>query len=320
MKPPFTLTEEILSLSLEIATLVGRIEGMGNQTSVDPYLRKQNQIKTIHSNLAIEGNTLSMEQVTAILEGKTVKGNPKEILEVRNAILLYNQVSKFSKHSLTHFKKAHSILMKGLVKDAGKFRGGHVGIVKGSKLQHMAPKPSLVPKLMEDLFQFIKSDSSPLLILSAVIHYEIEFIHPFSDGNGRMGRFWQHLMLVAYNPIFKQIPFETIIKEEQKKYYKVLSICDKKGESTPFILFSLQTLLTALLRFEKESTFSSFRSKERLNFARTAFRKQLFSRKDYILLCKTISSATASRDLKQGVDEKTLKKSGEKSKTLYRFL
>lgn len=318
-KPPFKITEEALSLSLDIASLLGRIEGFEIRNTVSPQLRKQNKIKTVQSSLAIEGNTLSLEQVTDILDGRRVKGDPKEILEVKNTIALYEESLNFSPSSLRDFKKSHKILMNRLLKDAGKFRSKNVGIVKGAKVKHIAPKPNFVPKLIEDLFHFIKDDATPLLIKSAVVHYEIEFIHPFTDGNGRIGRFWQHLILVQYNPIFTQIPFESVIKEQQKAYYKVLELCDKLGDSTQFIIFSLKTLKTALMRFEKESTYQTFHPQDRLELARTHFLKHYFSRKDYFTFCKTISTATASRDLKFGVEQKLLEKKGEHSRTLYRF-
>ena len=319
-KPPFFVTEEALNLCLDIASLLGKIEGSHSQKSVAPELRKQNKIKTVQSSVAIEGNTLSREQVTDILDGRQVKGPPKEILEVKNTIALYESVLKFSPSSLRDFRKAHKILMTGLIKEAGQFRSKNVGIVKGDKVKHIAPKPNYVPKLMEDLFRFIKDDPSPMLLKSAVAHYEIEFIHPFSDGNGRIGRFWQHLILVRYNPIFTQIPFESIIKEQQKAYYKTLEICDKQGDSTQFILFSLNTIRTALQRFEKESTsYQQQDPKDRLEQARSHFLKNSFSRKDYMLVHQTLSSATASRDLKLGVDEEILERSGERARTLYRF-
>lgn len=319
-RPPFQITEKSLDLSFEIASHAGKIEGMSLGSSVAPHLRKQNQVKTIQGSLAIEGNTLSLEQVTAILEGKRVRGSTKEILEVQNSIELYDKVLTFSHSSLIHFKKAHKVLMKGLVKDAGHFRTTNVGIIKGKAVQHIAPKPSMVLSLMKDLFRFIKEDATHMLIKSAVVHYEIEFIHPFLDGNGRMGRFWQHLMLVQLNPIFTQIPFESVIKEQQKTYYEILAHCDKKGSSTEFIIFSLEVIKQALERYEKECSFQTPTVEDRLAFAKEHFSGKYFSRKDYILLCKTISSATASRDLKFGIDKKLLSKSGERARTLYKFL
>ena len=317
--PPFKMTAEIIALSLEIAKLVGKMEGFGVKSAV-PFLRKQNQVKTIQGSLAIEGNTLSLDQITSILEGKRIIGDPKEIKEVKNALLLYEQAHQFSYTSSSSFKQAHGLLMKGLIPDAGSLRSKNVGIIAAGHVKHVALKPGLVPNLIENLFLFLKKDPTPILIKSAVVHYEIEFIHPFADGNGRMGRFWQHLLLVHYHPLFKNIPFETVIKDQQQTYYQVLAQCDKSGDSTPFIHFSLQTIRSALMMVEEESILVPIDKKTRLEFAHKHFGNKVFSRKDYILSCKNISTATSSRDLKFGVEQGILTKTGDLSTSLYQFI
>ncbi|MDQ3047246.1 MAG: Fic family protein, partial [Bacteroidota bacterium] len=186
-------------------------------------LRKKNRIKTIQSSLAIEGNTLSLEQVTAILEDKRVLAPAKDILEVKNAIAAYNRMNTFSPFSTVDICKAHGMLMKGLIQDAGKLRTGNVGIAAGSKVTHVAPKAAMVKGLLKDLLEYAKKDEEVMLIKSCVFHYEFEFIHPFMDGNGRMGRLWQTILLNRYSPIFEFLPVESIIKSKQKQYYQALS-------------------------------------------------------------------------------------------------
>ncbi|MBT3981297.1 MAG: Fic family protein [Bacteriovoracaceae bacterium] len=319
MSPPFTISNKIINLVSQIVRELGKIEACQLGTP-DPQLRKQNRIKTIQATLSIEGNTLSLDQMTAVLEGKKVLGPQKEIVEVQNAIKLYDRIQSFKPFAVKDFLKAHKLLMASLVASAGSFRSKNVGVLKGSKVSHVAPKPSLVPELIEKLFNWAKSEKElHPLIKSCIFHYEIEFIHPFEDGNGRMGRFWQSVLLSKFESIFLYIPIESLIKENQKKYYQVLERSDKLGESTIFIEFILDLVLNSLKEFSvgiKGVTLDSF---GRLKQARNHFEDNLFSRKEYMTFFKNISSSTASRDLKVGGDRKILEKSGLRNQTKYKF-
>jgi Fic family protein len=268
--------------------------------------------------LKIEGNTLSEEQITAILEKKRVVGPKKDVNEVLNAIKVYEQLHKYKPESVKSFLSAHDTLMKGLVVDCGKFRNKGVGIMAGEKLAHVAPPAENVPYLMNDLFNYLKSTNEIALIKSCVFHYEVEFIHPFSDGNGRMGRLWQTLILMKQYPVFEFIPFENLIHFTQNDYYKALAHSDKAGNSTPFIEYMLGVIdesLSSMLDF-KGKTMSS---KERLNYF-IELTTNTFSRKDYMGVFKEISTATASRDLKLGVELGFFEKQGDKTNTIYKML
>jgi len=213
-------------------------------------LRRQSLIKTIQGSLQIEGNKLSEEQVTAILEGKRVLGPQKDIMEVKNAIELYDKAQSFNILSAKSLCSAHAILTKGLVSNPGKWRTGNIGVIDGSKVKHVAPKPNMVPGLISNLFNFLKSEKkSQYLISSCVFHYELEFIHPFEDGNGRMGRFWQHLILSNYHPLFEYVPAESIIRDRQKIYYSALEEADRRGESSVFVEFCLEAIFNSLSGF-----------------------------------------------------------------------
>jgi len=207
-----------------------------------PQLRKQNRIKTIHASLSIEGNTLTQEQVTALLDNKRVIGSRKDIQEVLNAIKVYDQLSRFDPYSRDSFLAAHQLLMEGLIEQAGHFRNQSVGIVHGKEVAHVAPPSENIPFLMTDLFAYLKKDEDLTLIKSCVFHYELEFIHPFLDGNGRMGRLWQTITLIKVNPVFEFLPLESLIIQTQNEYYKALATCDKVGESTVFIEYMLQLI------------------------------------------------------------------------------
>lgn len=320
MQPPYILTPKVLTLIAEISRFLGRYEGLRAPTP-QPELRRQNRIRTIQGSLAIEGNTLDFEQVTAILDNRRVVGPVKDVLEVQNAVRLYQSLHTFEPTVVKDLLRAHAVLMKGLATDAGKFRSGAVGILKGSKVSHVAPPAKRVPDLVDDLFNFLKKDKNPSsLIQSCVIHYEIEFIHPFSDGNGRIGRFWQHLILAKFHPIFEHIPFESLVKKRQSEYYGALEQSDRKGDSTLFIEFSLEALRDSLEEFMKELKPSSETPDSRLQVAKHQFGQQQFSRKDYLQLFKSLSTSTASRDLVWGVTHQVLEKTGAKALTRYCFV
>lgn len=317
MKPPYVITDKILSLVASISEKIGEINAT-HLYKPATELRKKNRIKTIQSSLEIEGNTLSEEQITALLENKRVIAPQKDILEVQNAIKVYDQLSKFNPYRLRDLEKAHSILMKGLIDNAGKLRTSNVGIVKGSKVEHIAPNGSIVMGLMNNLFEYLKKDKELLLIKSCVFHYEFEFIHPFLDGNGRMGRLWQTLILMQQYPVFEYLPVESLIKQKQREYYKKLSESDKKGESTPFIEFMLEIVLESLKDITKNQAITLY-AEDRIRLFREKIGKSKFSRKEYMQSFKNISAPTASRDLKWAVDESILEKYGELRLTEYRF-
>lgn len=315
MKPPYNLTSQILKLVSEVSHKIGEVNA-SFLTKQSPALRKRNRIKTIQASLAVEGNTLSIEQITALIENKRVLGPAKDIKEVSNAINVYGKLDKFSPFIEKSFLSAHKILMQGLIRNAGHYRTAAVGIVKGSQIAHLAPPASNVAFLMKDLFSYIKKSDELLLIKSCVFHYEMEFIHPFSDGNGRMGRLWQTLLLIQQYPVFEFLPFETLISKNQKKYYQALSTSDKQGESTFFIEFMLKILSASLdeLLAERPGPISG---SDRIRiFLATGIKA--FTRKNYMGYFKTISSATASRDILFAVKENFVKKLGDKNKTIYR--
>lgn len=319
MVPPFKLTSKIIKLISEISHLLGRLDSIPISRP-EPKLRRKNRIRTIKATLAIEGNTFTEEQITAILEKKKVIGSKKEIVEVQNAIEIYDSIEKFKMDSGKLFLKAHATLMKGLISSSGKYRSKNVGILKGTKVKHVAPKPSMVPELMEKLFKWIKEDKDThFLIKSSVVHYEIEFIHPFEDGNGRMGRFWQTLILSTNNSIFKYVPIESLIEKNQKSHYETLELCDKAGDSTLFIEFMLEIIVKSLKEFDTEIIGVVMNSSDRSIKAREHFKNACFSRKQYMELFKSISSATASRDLKEGIDLGELTSVGSRNQTKYQF-
>lgn len=317
MTPPFTITSKILNLISSIERLIGRVESL-DTPKPQPQLRKSNRVKTLQGSLAIEGNSLDVEQVTAILDGKRVMAPQNDIQEVLNANAVYEKLGTYQPSSSKNLLQAHGAMMRTLIPEAGMWRTGNVGVMKGDVVSHMAPPAERVPFLMEELLQFLKTDTHDL-IKGCVFHYEFEFIHPFQDGNGRIGRFWHTLMLCHYHEVFEYIPVESLIKDHQSEYYKVLEQCDCAAESTLFIEFSLEMVMKSL-----ESFMEVFRPKpvtpsDRLEHAHSHFADNNFSRKDYLALHKTISTATASRDLKGGVDKAILEKSGDKALTLYKF-
>lgn len=240
--PPFEITSKITELLVKIGGELVRLEGTTGG-SLAPHLRRGNRIKTIQASLAIEQNTLTIEQVTAVIEGKPVIGLPREIHEVKNAFAVYEGLEQFAPCSSSDLLNAHRLLMADLVESAGKWRTGGVGVVKGKEVVHMAPPAANVPSLMDDLLTWLQQTDTHPLITSCVFHYELEFIHPFADGNGRMGRLWQSVILTHWNPVFNWIPVETIIRDRQQEYYTILATCDKAGSSTLFIEFMLHAIL-----------------------------------------------------------------------------
>ena len=249
--PPFNITEKILHLVSEISEQVGLLNARIGNDVPSPMLRKKNQIKTIHSSLAIENNTLSLKQVTDIIDGKHVLGAPDEIQEVKNAIEAYRLMSQLDAFSEKDLLKAHGLMMSQLVQNAGHYRQEGVGVFDGNgNCLHMAPPPARVPEQMGDLFQWVKNCKTHPLVYSCVFHYEFEFIHPFIDGNGRMGRYWQTMLLSRWKGLFAWLPVETIVREHQQDYYSVIARCDAAGESTLFVEFMLDCLLNAMENYD----------------------------------------------------------------------
>lgn len=242
-KPPFTITNEILSYVSSISEKIGRITATGN-LETKPHLRKNNRIRSIHSSLKIEANSLSLGQVRDVINGKTVLGERKEIQEVRNAYAAYERFSEIDPYNMKHLKQFHGIMTKYLDEESGRFRRGEEGVFNGNQCIFMAPPARLVPQLMEDLFRWMTAaqDSVHPLILSSVFHYEFVFIHPFSDGNGRMARLWHTALLCQWKPIFEYIPIESQIEKFQDEYYDAIARCHVEGSSTSFIEFMLSQI------------------------------------------------------------------------------
>ncbi len=315
MKPPYEITAKILKYITSISLKIGEVNAKYLIKS-NPTLRKQNQIKTIHSSLSIEGNTLTEEQITAILENKRVVGPEKDILEVLNALDVYKNINKLKPESEKDFLKAHKLLLQKLINEPGKYRKQGVRIVKGPKVEHIAPPFGNVPYLMKDLFEYLKDKNELTLIKSCVFHYEMEFIHPFLDGNGRMGRLWQTLILIQDYPIFEFLPFETLISKNQQEYYNALSVSDKEGKSTKFIEYMLMIIEKSLAEL-LENTIKKLTDRDRIQLFLENYTRD-FTRKDYMNYFKDISSATASRDLKNAVVNGFVSKIGDKKTTTYK--
>ncbi len=316
MKPPYEITAEILGLFGQIKELLGQCKSL-MLVKPEARLRKQNRIKTIHSSLAIEGNTLNLDQITAIIDNEKVIGPKKEILEVKNAIDAYNRLTRLNSCSMKDFLSVHQTLMNGLAAKPGAFRKTQIGVLHGSEVRHVAPPHKAVPGLMKDLFEYLAGNSDQLIIKGCVFHYEVEFIHPFEDGNGRMGRLWHTRLLMDESPIFEFIPIEDAIRKHQQEYYQTLALSDKAGNSTAFIEFMLAMIHDALLETLGESRSAV------IDFAKRSENALLklhdwFYRKDYMTLNKGISSATASRDLKQLLASGRLESSGTGRMTMYR--
>ncbi|MBU1106179.1 MAG: Fic family protein [Candidatus Riflebacteria bacterium] len=316
MKPPYEITAEILSLYGQIKELLGQCKSL-LFVRPEARLRKQNRIRTIHSSLAIEGNTLGIDQITAIVDNSRVVGPKKDILEVKNAIEAYDKLSIFDSCSLPDFLLAHKTLLNGLVKNPGTFRKKQVGVLHGTEVKHVAPPHRVIPGLMNNLFDYVLNDKDLTIIKGCVFHYEIEFIHPFEDGNGRMGRLWHTRLLMDENPIFEFIPIEDSIRKNQQEYYQTLAISDKAGNSTAFIEFMLGIIQTTLQETVTETRLPSIDFEKRSENALSNL-KDWFDRKDYMKLNKGISTATASRDLKHLLEAGRLESSGEGRMTRYR--
>jgi Fic family protein len=317
MKPPYQITNKTIELIASISEKIGEVNS-AYLYKPRTELRRRNRIKTIQSSLEIEGNSLTLEQVTAILENRRVIAPKNDILEVKNAIKAYEELEKYNPASITAFCRAHAVLMDGLVDNPGKIRTTSVGIARGLALTHVAPPGNIVRSLVKALFDYLKNGKDLLLIKSCVFHYEIEFIHPFIDGNGRMGRLWQTVILSQYSPVFEFLPIESLIRSRQSEYYKILGESDNLGESTGFIEFMLEIIDESL----KELLITqnvNIKNTDRISIFKELIRQSYFSRQSYMRQFKNISPATASRDLKMAVENGFLEKQGDKRTTLYKF-
>ena len=244
--PPYEITDEMLELVSEIMENLGKLSGV-NELEKLPRLRRVNRIKSIHSSLAIENNTLSIEQVTDVIDGKRVLGPKEDIVAVQNANLTYKELENINPYSIDDLLKIYGIMMSGLISEAGKIRTGQVGVYnEHGKVVHLAPPAEFVSKQLGQLFDWIKTSPANMLIKSSVFHYEFEFIHPFRDGNGRMGRLWQTALLASWKPIFAWIPIESIIKDNQEEYYNAITLSTSQAKSNIFIVFMLDVINKAI--------------------------------------------------------------------------
>ena len=246
-KPPFEITNAMIHEVAEIAELVGKLNST-NQLSTNPTLRRTNRIRTIHGSLAIEQNTLSLEQVTAVLNGKQVLAPPKDIAEVKNAYEIYERLDELDPYSVDDLLTAHGIMTRELVEESGVFRSRPVGVVdQEGRVLHFGTLPQYVPDLVMELLDWAKDSDIHMLIRSCVFHYELELIHPFADGNGRIGRLWHTLLLSKWNPVFVWLPVESMIHAHQKEYYAAINASNAAGDSTVFIEFMLSTIKASLI-------------------------------------------------------------------------
>jgi Fic family protein len=240
--PPFDLTVEMFEKSARIAENLGRLSSV-NELERLPRLRKISKLKSIHSSLAIENNTLSLQEVTSIIDGKRIAGPKEDVIAVKNAFRAYEMMENVNAFKVEDLLNVHGKMMESLTPEAGKIRTKNVGVFDGSgSLVHMAPPPEMAQKLIYELFDWVEKSDVPMLIKSSVFHYEFEFIHPFNDGNGRMGRLWQTLLLSTWKPIFKYIPIESVIKDNQSEYYQAIKRSTSEGKSNAFVLFMLKVI------------------------------------------------------------------------------
>ena len=252
MIPPYTITNKILTIVSDIVEILSELNHIKKELAT-PKLRKKNRIKSITGTLQIEGNSFSEAKVTNVINGKTVLGTMREIEEVKGAIEAYDYLEKYDYKKEKDLLLSHKLLMQNLLNNAGAYRHSNVGVGGADGVTHVAPSPNMVPQLMGDLFDWLKDTDDHLLVASCVFHYEFEFIHPFSDGNGRVGRLWQSVILNRYKNIFAAVPIESVVRDNQELYYKALEDSGSTGESTPFIEFMLEIILKTLIELKKEN-------------------------------------------------------------------
>jgi Fic family protein len=250
--PPYTITDTILAKVSDIVELVSELNHIKKEFNTSK-LRKKNRVKSITGTLQIEGNSFDEEKITKVIDGKVVLGTTREIEEVKGAIEAYDYLEKYDLSKEKDLLYAHSLLMSGLLNNAGNYRYSNVGIGGADGVTHVAPPPNMVPKLMGELFSWLENTDLHLLIVGCIFHYEFEFIHPFSDGNGRVGRLWQSVILYKYKNIFGLIPIESVVRDNQEAYYKALEDSGAMGESTPFVEFMLEMIYKALSNIKKDN-------------------------------------------------------------------
>lgn len=297
-KPPFEINEKIMTYVIDIAELLGKIS-VGNQISSNPTLRRTNRIRTIYSSLAIEQNTLDIEQVTAILSGKRIVAPPKDIAEVQNAYEIYECMESLNPYSIDDLLKAHGVMVRGLVNEAGEFRSRPVGVVDNNgEILHFGTLPQYVPGLVSDLMDWTYKSEFHMLIKSCVFHYEFELIHPFSDGNGRIGRLWHTLLLSKWNSIFAWLPIESIIHDNQKEYYDAINNSNSMGEATVFIEFMLSVIHQALLEVSRAPAINTNKkTDDRLSKIYAFLETNEYIMNSDVKKLLGVSSATATRIL-----------------------
>ena len=320
--PPFRITDTMIDLVAEIAELMGRLT-VTAQLSGNPVLRRNNRIRTIYGSLAIEQNTLSIEQVTAVLSGKRVLAPPKDIAEVKNAYEIYERLDSLDPYSVDDLLLAHGVMTRGLVEESGEFRSGPVGVVdQKGRVLHFGTLPAYVPGLVEELLDWTKHSTVHMLIRSCVFHYEFELIHPFADGNGRMGRLWHTLLLSRWNPLFAWLPVESMIHDNQQAYYDAINQANNEAESTAFIEFMLTILKAAIL----DAIGAGEEEPKRVDKAADRWNRiqQYLNTHDFIQnadvreLCG-VSSATANRILSGLTEEGKLSRCREGNHWAYRL-
>lgn len=323
-KPPFEITNQMIDYVAEIAELVGNLN-VTNRLTANPTLRRSNRIRTIHGSLAIEQNTLSLEQVTAVLNGKRVLAPPKDIAEVKNAYEVYERLDELDPYSVDDLLCAHGIMTRGLVEESGMFRTRPVGVVDSEgHVLHFGTLPQYVPDLVMELLEWAKTSEVHMLIRSCVFHYELELIHPFSDGNGRVGRLWHTLLLSKWNPVFAWLPVESIIHDRQQEYYDAINASNDAGESTPFIGFMLSAIKASLIEAINLNDEMSDGKIDKTTLRWNKIQEYLKTH-DYIMnanvreLCG-VSAATANRILAQIVKDGKLTKYRRGGHWQYRLL
>ena len=322
-QPPFRITNQMIDDIAAISELTGALSAYGRLSS-DPTLRRTNRIRTIHGSLAIEQNSLSLEQVTAVLNGKRVLAPPKDIAEVKNAYEIYERLNELDPHSVDDLLMAHGVMTRGLLEESGMFRTRPVGVVdEEGRVLHFGTLPQYVPELVMELLDWTRQSELHMLIRGCVFHYELELIHPFSDGNGRIGRLWHTLLLSKWKPVFAWLPVESIIHDRQQEYYAAINASNSAGESTAFIEFMLSAIKAALIDAIKTSDEMSAEKPDR-----AALRWQKIERflrtHEYVMnadvraLCG-VSSATANRLLSELVAEGKLVKSRKNGHWVYEY-
>lgn len=321
--PPFELTNRMITDVAEIAELVGRVSST-DHLSANPALRRSNRIRTVYGSLAIEQNTLTLDQVTAVLDGKRVLAPPKDIAEVRNAFEIYERLEQLNPYSIDDLLTAHGVMMQGLEQEAGAFRSRPVGVVnRAGEIVHFGTLPQYVPDAVMNLLNWVQDSEMPMLVRSCVFHYEFELIHPFADGNGRMGRLWHTLLLSKWNPMFAWLPVESIVHDHQQEYYEAINSSNEAVSSTAFIEFMLSAIKASLMEAVSLSDGMSDAPKDKA-VERWRQIEQFLESHDVIQnadvrqLCG-VSAATANRILAGFVAEGRLVKCRESGHWAYRL-